>query len=167
MKSFRLTEHERRAWREDGFTQRERAFAESEVEALRDAAEAVVGRARAATPGSEHYAIDGNVYHEAAGSTIQLEHAQGRDTLRVVEPFHHLDPREKDFAISSKLSWTVVVEELKKCVLLCSNCHREAHDGWHPDLLTLDEGGKDYGEDFLVFDEDEDTDVTPRPSFES
>ena len=40
---------------------------------------------------SEGYAIDGNVYHEAGGSTIQLEHAPGSRTIRVIEPFHHLD----------------------------------------------------------------------------
>jgi len=89
----------------------------------------------------------------------------GYDKCPAAFDFHHLDPREKDFAISSKLSWTVVVEELKKCVLLCSNCHREAHDGWHPDLLTLHEGGE-YGEDFLVFDDDEDTAVNSRPPYE-
>lgn len=46
--------------------------------------------------------------------------------------FHHLDPKEKDFAISYKghcKSWEKVKEELDKCVMLCANCHREIHAG--------------------------------------
>lgn len=42
--------------------------------------------------------------------------------------FHHLNPSEKDFNISSS---SKSVEELKKeadkCQLLCANCHREVH----------------------------------------
>ena len=44
--------------------------------------------------------------------------------------FHHTDPSEKDFSISSKgytRSWKKVQEELDKCVMLCANCHRETH----------------------------------------
>jgi hypothetical protein len=43
--------------------------------------------------------------------------------------FHHLDPAQKDVEVS-KLTfrpWEVVMEELDKCALLCSNCHRQAH----------------------------------------
>lgn len=43
--------------------------------------------------------------------------------------FHHLDPDEKDFNISSKKSISLesIILELDKCILLCSNCHKEAH----------------------------------------
>jgi hypothetical protein len=47
--------------------------------------------------------------------------------------FHHIDPSQKDFSLSGvranpkKLS--VLIEELKKCILVCSNCHKEIHDG--------------------------------------
>lgn len=43
--------------------------------------------------------------------------------------FHHLDPKEKDFNISTckTYSFKRIRPELDKCVLLCSNCHREAH----------------------------------------
>ena len=44
--------------------------------------------------------------------------------------FHHLNPDEKDFNMSSKgitRSWDKVSQELKKCVCLCANCHREVH----------------------------------------
>lgn len=45
--------------------------------------------------------------------------------------FHHLDPKEKDFAISSRVSMKLenIKKELDKCVMLCSNCHRETHAG--------------------------------------
>lgn len=44
---------------------------------------------------------------------------------------HHIDPSTKCFDLSSAyhLSFTSLVEEAKKCVLLCSNCHRELHAG--------------------------------------
>jgi len=45
--------------------------------------------------------------------------------------FHHLDPNQKDFMISAgnlSSDWTVVKEELNKCILLCANCHREEHE---------------------------------------
>lgn len=50
-------------------------------------------------------------------------------SLRALE-FHHLNPKEKDFQISraSNPAWEKVKEELKKCVMLCSNCHTEEHE---------------------------------------
>lgn len=45
--------------------------------------------------------------------------------------FHHLDPSEKEFSIHRALSnhwgWDRVETELKKCIILCANCHREVH----------------------------------------
>lgn len=42
---------------------------------------------------------------------------------------HHIDPEQKEFGISARvdISWARTAEELKKCVLLCANCHREYH----------------------------------------
>ena len=45
--------------------------------------------------------------------------------------FHHLDPSQKDFPISGNQAlreWDLILKELDKCVLLCSNCHMEVHD---------------------------------------
>jgi hypothetical protein len=46
---------------------------------------------------------------------------------------HHLDPSKKDFSFgairANPSSWLKIVEELKKCILLCANCHREIHAG--------------------------------------
>ena len=45
--------------------------------------------------------------------------------------FHHLDPNQKDFGINEqsrqKSTWEHIKPELDKCVLLCSNCHKERH----------------------------------------
>jgi predicted HNH restriction endonuclease len=63
----------------------------------------------------------------------------GYDKCVVALEFHHTSPQGKDFSISSGLtSWARVLPELEKCVLLCSNCHREVHDGLHVGYLELD-----------------------------
>jgi hypothetical protein len=46
----------------------------------------------------------------------------------VIYDFHHLESNKKEFQISSKvMSWNNLVEEAKKCVMLCSHCHRKLH----------------------------------------
>jgi len=91
-----LGPEERQAWARDGFFLRRSVFSSDEVAEFRRAAERVVARSEAAVNRStERYAIDGNVYVEASsgqrGSTVQLEHRPGSRTVRVIEPFHHLD----------------------------------------------------------------------------
>lgn len=42
--------------------------------------------------------------------------------------FHHLDPKKKDRSIKLRnRSFENIKKELDKCVLLCSNCHKEVH----------------------------------------
>ena len=45
--------------------------------------------------------------------------------------FHHVDPSTKTFAVASGAAHhktkDEVVEEAKKCVCLCANCHKEFH----------------------------------------
>ena len=44
--------------------------------------------------------------------------------------FHHINPNEKDFSPSASVAnREVYVGELRKCVCVCSNCHREVHAG--------------------------------------
>jgi hypothetical protein len=50
--------------------------------------------------------------------------------------FHHRDPATKAFSISERgllRRWEELLAEVRKCVLLCSRCHDEVHDGLHPD----------------------------------
>lgn len=46
--------------------------------------------------------------------------------------FHHRNPEEKKFTLSG-VGWTIsferIINEAKKCDLLCSNCHNELHNG--------------------------------------
>jgi hypothetical protein len=46
---------------------------------------------------------------------------------------HHVNPDEKDFTfgylMASCRNWKIIYEEIAKCILLCSNCHREIHAG--------------------------------------
>lgn len=45
--------------------------------------------------------------------------------------FHHVNPEEKTMQLDSRhlanSSMEKIIEESKKCVLLCSNCHKEEH----------------------------------------
>lgn len=53
----------------------------------------------------------------------------GYDKNYHVLQFHHVDPKQKDSAWAGmrRWPWGKVVEELKKCVLLCANCHADLH----------------------------------------
>lgn len=42
--------------------------------------------------------------------------------------FHHLDPNDKDINISQCSKEEDMRKEAEKCILLCSNCHREEHE---------------------------------------
>lgn len=55
----------------------------------------------------------------------------GYDKFKSALEFHHLNPEEKEFSISSysRLKKSVILNEAKKCALLCSNCHRGLHSG--------------------------------------
>ena len=52
------------------------------------------------------------------------------DDPRVLE-FHHLDKKQKDFSISfayfNRMGLDSIRQEIKKCVILCANCHRIMH----------------------------------------
>ena len=43
--------------------------------------------------------------------------------------FHHKDPNEKDFILGgvANKSWESIIGEVKKCELLCANCHSIEH----------------------------------------
>lgn len=74
--------------------------------------------------------------------------------------FHHIDPSQKDFGIASKgytRSWDKNKEELNKCVLVCSNCHREIHAGVIPcptdiinDDTAVEKAIKSFEENSLI-----------------
>jgi len=56
----------------------------------------------------------------------------GYDKYQGALEFHHLDPSKKDFNLSKlkvRKFGELVKNELDKCVMICSNCHREVHAG--------------------------------------
>lgn len=65
----------------------------------------------------------------------------GYDKCLSAMEFHHIDPTEKDFNLSTKSrrSGMNKLDDLKKeadkCLLVCSNCHREIHEGLHDEWL--------------------------------
>lgn len=45
--------------------------------------------------------------------------------------FHHIDPTKKEFSISGAgtcVALAKLQKEVDKCILVCSNCHKEIHD---------------------------------------
>ncbi|MGL6228626.1 MAG: hypothetical protein ACRC3J_05375 [Culicoidibacterales bacterium] len=55
----------------------------------------------------------------------------GYNKCKAALEFHHIDSDDKDFAIGTSLvvtsGWDKIITEVKKCILLCANCHREVH----------------------------------------
>lgn len=80
--------------------------------------------------------------NNACKARIRLRHKQrivdflggkcsicGLVDIPAVYDTHHINPQEKDTLISSLslCSWESIQEELVKCILVCSNCHRKLH----------------------------------------
>lgn len=64
---------------------------------------------------------------------------------------HHIDPNGKEFSFggirANPKSWDKIVEELKKCVLLCANCHREVEMG----ITNLPKGVSKFDEEYTEY----------------
>ena len=61
----------------------------------------------------------------------------GYDKCYEALSFHHKDPSTKDNQIG--FMWYIgLEEEIKKCILVCENCHKEIHAGLHPDILIVE-----------------------------
>lgn len=45
--------------------------------------------------------------------------------------YHHLRDKENAIAVmvASGVSWSKILEEISKCILVCANCHRKIHAG--------------------------------------
>ena len=55
----------------------------------------------------------------------------GYDKCDAALEFHHTNPEDKKFGVTLRsFSRTVksIKEEINKCILLCSNCHKEIHN---------------------------------------
>ena len=74
---------------------------------------------------------------------------------------HHIDPTKKDITISriraNCSSWETTVKELRKCILLCANCHREVH----ANITKLPEHYTIYNEEFTDYKTKQEVDSCP------
>lgn len=96
---------------------------------------------------------------EAMGGKCQC---CGYDRCDSALALHHIDPSEKEFSLGqirgSPIAWPRIVVELKKCVLLCHNCHSEIHAG----VRQLPEIYSSFNEDYEFYRENPET-LTPCP----
>lgn len=57
----------------------------------------------------------------------------GYDRSIAAFDYHHVDPENKDERLAAAMrdgaSWHRIVEEARKCTLVCCRCHREIHAG--------------------------------------
>ena len=62
--------------------------------------------------------------------------------------YHHVDPKSKKMlvsaAISSGLAWATIIEEARKCTMICCRCHRELHAG----VVELPKNYAKFNEDY-------------------
>jgi len=74
---------------------------------------------------------------------------------------HHINPEEKEFSLAGiracPTKWENIVKEIKKCVLLCHNCHGELHAG----LITLPENCNGYREELNIFGKSKEITLCP------
>ena len=97
-----LSEWELARYREQGFLLKKALFTEGECEAFRRAAQRVEAKVSAALDGEnaetepalkvQEYRLDGNRFVDLAHVTVQFEHGDAEQRLRVVEPVNDLEP---------------------------------------------------------------------------
>jgi hypothetical protein len=88
---------------------------------------------------NREYYLNKNVKKKKQNRDWYLEYKKDKSCLLCGESesvcldFHHRDETEKYTEISkmrySTYSLKKIIEEIDKCVILCSNCHRKVHSG--------------------------------------
>ena len=75
----------------------------------------------------------------------------GYSTCNASLAFHHIDPSQKDIAFGNTRAnpqqWTKLVDELRKCILVCHNCHSEIHAG----IRSLPDHFDSFDESYLEY----------------
>ena len=68
--------------------------------------------------------------------------------------FHHINPETKKFGLSSGNCHKIEddIAEVKKCILICANCHREIHSGFYQgeDLFKYQVINKEFEQELLT-----------------
>lgn len=70
----------------------------------------------------------------------------GYDKSPLAMSFHHIDPSTKSFDIGARKLEKETLDEIKKCILVCNNCHFEIHHGLHPQYLLSKVSGSLYSD---------------------
>jgi hypothetical protein len=77
----------------------------------------------------ERYRRERKIWFETFKSTLKCTKCGESDPVCL--DFHHVDPLEKDFAVShmyaTMYSKERILEEIDKCIVLCANCHRKLY----------------------------------------
>lgn len=64
----------------------------------------------------------------------QLKCANCGEDCIICLDFHHLESEEKDYEVAQFVyggySKDRIIEEIRKCIVVCSNCHRKIHAGY-------------------------------------
>jgi len=99
--------------------------------------------------GKVHYEYNKDEYKRRARRDVGKEREKNKSLLSSLKrkceicdetwfyalDFHHIDPSEKEDNIAVMGSRKKILEESKKCIVLCANHHRKFHSG-HQDTIT-------------------------------
>ena len=89
--AYSLSEEELFTYRQHGFLIRERVFSARELTDLTASVERAVAVAHGLSTSGHAYHLDRKRFVDVGNMTVQLEHAENSETIRVIEPAHHLD----------------------------------------------------------------------------
>jgi len=90
--NWSLSADEMHHWREYGYLIRSSVFVDNALTELQQAAErAAIAASRLVDQGGNTYFLDEKRFVDCGFHTVQFEHSPGSDTIKVIEPVHHLD----------------------------------------------------------------------------
>lgn len=88
------------------------------------------------------------IIESMGGKCVECEYSKCSGALDL----HHLDPSKKSFSFAGlrarPKSWSTIVEELRKCTLLCCLCHREIELG----VRTLKNTKSPFNEEYIEYE---------------
>jgi hypothetical protein len=69
--------------------------------------------------------------------------------------FHHKDPSIKEFSWNKLRlrNWESVIGELKKCILVCSNCHKEIHSPGQSIIVSENNDNNSLNHNYLKLED--------------
>ncbi|MBO6557304.1 MAG: phytanoyl-CoA dioxygenase family protein [Pseudomonadales bacterium] len=85
-----LSEEELFSYRQHGYVIRPDVFSGEELQKLRNIVESAAARAHRETSTGKTYFLDGKRFVDVGHMTVQYEHEDNSDTIRVIEPVQHL-----------------------------------------------------------------------------